>query len=156
VRQPPGPRPGRDDHAVGPDLLAVPQHDAAVARVEPGGRGAEPPPHVQVLVGVGQRQVGLRAGPGQERLRQGRAVVGLVRLGADADDLALEGLPAQGPRGGDARQGGADDRDPLHHATAFPVVEHETAREVRNTLPDGGRRIVKGPSCLLLRNEQPS
>jgi hypothetical protein len=37
-----------------------------------------------------------------------------VPFGSDGDDLAGEGLLAQGARGGEARDCGADDRDPEH------------------------------------------
>ena len=58
--------------------------------------------------------------PVRNVLRQGRTVVRPVPLGADDHDLAGEGLPAQGARGIEARNCGADDRDP-EHVTA-PIV----------------------------------
>lgn len=57
----------------------------------------------------------------QDRLRQGRPVVRLVRFRADQGDLAGEALFAQGHSGLHAGHARADDHDPARLLSRFPL-----------------------------------
>jgi hypothetical protein len=68
----------------------------------------------------------------------------------DDDNLAIEGLPAQGARGGEARDCGADDRDP-EHVTAPNVSLCNTKQILRYaTACPAGRPIVKGLRWIIV------
>ena len=85
-----GRRAGGDDEPVERHDGAVGQRDGAVVEVERRRRHAEAqvePERVEV-VGLAQRDAVRLPVPGEQLLRQRRAVVGQVRLGADQRDRA--------------------------------------------------------------------
>jgi hypothetical protein len=116
ARQPPRPAAGGDDDPVRRDLGAVREHDAASGGVQPrrGGAEAQLEGELRLVVVVHQPDRVLVDAPGEERLRQRRAVVGPVRLVADQDQAPVEAGPAQRLGGADPGDGPADDGDGLH------------------------------------------
>ncbi len=77
--------------------VAVVELEGVARHVE--GRGHVPEPQIEAegvdLLGIAQSDPVEAPGAGQKLLRQRRAVVGLVRLGADQDDPTVVALGAQ-------------------------------------------------------------
>ena len=88
---------GGYDGAVEYQPVAVVELEGVARHVQ--GRGHMPEPQIEAesvdLLGIAQSDPVEAPGPGQKLLRQRRAVVGLVRLGADQDDPTVVALGAQ-------------------------------------------------------------
>src|SRR5439155_25968002 len=111
------PGPGGQQQAIEGDLRIVNHLYYLRLQVDPRRRRAQP--DLDVAFGPEVRgpdqAVPERRLAAQERLRQGRALVRVVRLGADQDDVAVEPPLAQGRRGRPTGHAGADHHEPPGH-----------------------------------------
>src|SRR5215510_535503 len=109
----PGPRAGagRDQQAVERDLVAIGEAHLLAGPIQTGSGHAEPPLRIDRPQA---RQLGMvgRHPPLQHLLREGGAIVWLVRLIPDDGQGTAEALVAQGFGSAEPCQGGADDDDP--------------------------------------------
>ncbi len=119
-----GPQTRGDDEFVVAEFGAVAEREGARRGVDRAGRGTEHQFDAVLTEELARPEGRVVAIASQDLLRQGRAVVGQVRLVADEHEFALVSGAAQLLGGTYRRQAGAHDDDALRRTLGLPLVRH--------------------------------